>query len=112
MNNILCFPNKYNCPLNDMIISKNNDSSLINDGYDEINLNNSFLIYLNTNENIERPIIITNFISFDKPWNHEYQHIIAYKDNKKREQIPFDDYDIFMRKVPLKYFSFISLNDK
>jgi len=114
MNNILCFPKKYNCPLNDMIISKNNDSSLIDDGYDEINLNNSFSIYLNTNENIERPIIITNFISFDKPWNHEYQHIIAYKDNKKnkkREQIPFDDYDIFMRKVPLKNFSFISLND-
>ena len=114
MNNILCFPNKYNCPLSDMIISKNNDSSLLNDGYDEINLNNSFSIYLNTNENIERPIIITNFISFDKPWNHEYQHIIAYKDNKKnkkREEILFDDYDIFMRKVPFNNFSFISLND-
>ena len=67
MNNILCFPNKYNGPLNDMIISKNNDSSLINDGYDEMNLNNSFPIYLNTNENIERPFIITNFFSFDKP---------------------------------------------
>ena len=114
MNNILCFPKKYNCPLNDMIISKNNDSSLIDDGYDEINLNNSFSIYLNTNENIERPIIITNFISLDKPWNHEYQNIIAYKDNKKdnkREKIIFDDYDIFMRKVPFNNFSFISLND-
>ena len=118
MNNILCLPKKYNCPLNDMIISYNNDSSLINEGYDEINLNNSFSIYLNTNENIERPIIITNFISFDKPWNHEYQNIIAYEDNKKnkkREQIPFDDYDIFMRRVSIfiffNNFSFILLND-
>ena len=114
MNNILCLPKKYNCPLNDMIISKNNDSSLIDDGYEEINLNNSFSIYLNTNENIERPIIITNFISFDKPWKHEYQHIIAYKDNKKdkkRETITFDDYDIFMKKVTFNNFSFISLND-
>ena len=114
LNNILCLPNQYNCPLNDMIISKNNHSSLIDDGYVEINLNNSFSIYLNTNENIERPIIITKFISFDKPWNHEYQHIIAYKDNKKdkkREGILFDDYDIFMRKVPFNNFSFISLND-
>ena len=114
MNNILCLPKAYNCPLNDMIISNNNDSSLLDNGYDEINLNNSLSIYLNTNENIERPIIITNFISFDKPWNHEYQHIIAYKDNKKnkkREQVPFDDYDIFMRKVSFNKFSFISLND-
>ena len=114
MNNILCLPKAYNCPLNDMIISNNNDSSLLDNGYDEINLNNSLSIYLNTNENIERPIIITNFISFDKPWNHEYQHIIAYKDNKKnkkREQVPFNDYDIFMRKVSFNKFSFISLND-
>jgi len=114
MNNILCLPKKYNCPLNDMVISKNNNSSLIDDGYVEINLNNSFSIYLNTNENIERPIIVTNFISFDKPWNHEYQNIIAYKDNKKdnkREEILFDDYDIFMRKVPFNNFPSISLND-
>ena len=114
MNNILCLPKAYNCPLNDMIISNNNDSSLLDNGYDEINLNNSLSIYLNTNENIERPIIITNFISFDKPWNHEYQHIIAHKDNKKnkkREQVPFNDYDIFMRKVSFNKFSFISLND-
>ena len=114
MNNILCLPKAYNCPLNDMIISNNNDSSLLDNGYNEINLNNSLSIYLNTNENIERPIIITNFISFDKPWNHEYQHIIAYKDNKKnkkREQVPFDDYDIFMRKVSFNKFSFIPLND-
>ena len=114
MNNILCLPKKYNCPLNDMIISKNNDLSLKDDGYDEINLNNSFSIYLNTNENIERPIIITNFISIDKPWNHEYQNIIAYKDNKKdnkREEILFDNYDIFMRKVPFNNFPSISLNN-
>jgi len=114
MNNILCLPKKYNCPLNDMVISKNNNSSLIDDGYVEINLNNSFSIYLNTNENIERPIIVTNFISLDKPWNHEYQNIIAYKDNKKdnkREKFLFDDYDMFMRKVPFNNFSSISLND-
>jgi len=114
MNNILCLPKKYNCPLNDMIISKNNDLYLKDDGYDEINLNNSFSLYLNTNENIERPILITNFISFDKPWSHEYQNIIAYKDNKKdnkREEVLFDGYDIFMRKVPFNNFSFISLND-
>ena len=114
MNNILCLPKKYNCPLNDMVISKNNNSSLIDDGYVEINLNNSFSIYLNTNENIERPIIVTNFISLDKPWNHEYQNIIAYKDNKKdnkREEILFDNYDIFMRKVPFNNFPSISLNN-
>jgi len=118
MNNILCFPTKYNCPLNDIIISKNKNSSLIDEGYEEINLNNSISIYLNTNENIERPIIITNFISYDRPWNHEYQKIVAYKDekkkkekDKKREQILFEDYDIFMRKVSFNNFSFIPLND-
>ena len=114
MNNILCFPMIYNCPLNDIIISNNNNKSLLDEGYDEISLNNSFSIYLNANENIERPIIITNFISFDKPWNHEYQNIIAYKDNKKdnkREKIIFDDYDIFMRKVPFNNFPFISLSN-
>jgi len=114
MNNILCLPKKYNCPINDMVISKNNNSSLIDDGYVEINLNNSFSIYLNINENIERPIIVKNFISFDKPWNHEYQNIIAYKENKKnnkREMFLFDDYDMFMRKVPFNNFSSISLND-
>ena len=114
MNNILCFPKKYNCPLNDIIISNNNNKSLLDEGYDEISLNNSFSIYLNANENIERPIIITNFVSLDKPWNHEYLNIIAYKDNKKdnkREKILFDEYDIFMRRVPFNNFPFISLSD-
>ena len=57
MNNILCLSKKYNCPLNDMIISENNDSSLIDDGYEEIDLNNSFSIYLNTKENIETALV-------------------------------------------------------
>ena len=117
MNNILCLPKKYNCPLNDIIISRNKNSSLIDNGYDEITLNNSFLIYLNTKENIERPIIITNFISFDKPWNHEYQQIIEYNPNKlsklnfKKRIKAFDDYDIYMKIVPFLNFNNITLND-
>ena len=117
MNNILCLPKKYNCPLNDIIISRNKNSSLIDNGYDEITLNNSFLIYLNTKENIERPIIITNFISFDKPWNHEYQQIIEYEENKSSDEVLenrtkiFDDYDIYMKIVPFLNFNNITLND-
>jgi len=117
MNNILCMPKKYNCPLNDIIISKNKNSSLIDYGYDEIILNDSFFIYLNTKENIERPIIITNFISFDKPWNHEYQQILEYDKSKlsklhlKRRIKVFDDYDIYMNIVPFLNFNNISLND-
>ena len=117
MNNILCLPKKYNCPLNDIIISRNKNSSLIDNGYDEITLNDSFLIYLNTKENIERPIIITNFISFDKPWNHEYQQIIEYEENKSSDEVLenrtkiFDDYDIYMKIVPFLNFNNITLND-
>jgi hypothetical protein len=117
MNNILCLPKKYNCPLNDIIISRNKNSSLIDNGYDEITLNDSFLIYLNTKENIERPIIITNFISFDKPWNHEYQQIIEYEENKSNDEVLenrtkiFDDYDIYMKIVPFLNFNNITLND-
>ena len=117
MNNILCLPKKYNCPLNDIIISKNKNSSLIDYGYDEIILNDSFFIYLYTKENIERPIIITNFISFDKPWNHEYQQILQY-DKSQLSKLPlkrrikvFDDYDIYMNIVPFLNFNNISLND-
>ena len=109
MNNILCLPKKYNCPLNDIIISKNKNLTLIDNGYNEITLNNSFFIYLNTEENIEKPIIITNFISFDKPWNHEYQNIIG-KYKKGKEEI-FDSYDIYMKIVPFLNFSNITLED-
>jgi len=110
MNNILCLPKKYNCPLNDIIISKNKNLTLIDNGYNEIILNNSFFIYLNTQENIEKPIIITNFISFGKPWNHEYQKIIH--NNKYEEKIEiFDGYDIYMKIVPFQNFSNITLDD-
>ena len=111
MNNILCLPKKYNCPLNDIIISRNKNSSLIDNGYDEITLNNSFLIYLNTKENIERPIIITNFISFDKPWNHEYQNIIGIGRYLQEKEEFFDGYDIYMKIVPFLNFSNITLED-
>ena len=106
---ILCLPKKYNCPLNDIIISKNKNLTLIDNGYNEITLNNSFFIYLNTEENIEKPIIITNFITFDKPWNHEYQNIIG-KYKKGKEEI-FDSYDIYMKIVPFLNFSNITLED-
>ena len=109
MNNILCLPKKYNCPLNDIIISKNKNLTLIDNGYNEITLNNSFFIYLNTEENIEKPIIITNFITFDKPWNHEYQNIIG-KYKKGTEDI-FDSYDKYMKIVPFLNFSNITLED-
>ena len=109
MNNILCLPKKYNCPLNDIIISKNKNLTLIDNGYNEITLNNSFFIYLNTEENIEKPIIITNFISFDKPWNHEYQNIIGRYYQEKEEF--FDGYDIYMIIVPFLNFSNITLED-
>jgi len=109
MNNILCLPKKYNCPLNNIIISKNKNLTLIDYGYNEITLNNSFFIYLSTKENIEKPIIITNFISFDKPWNHEYQNIIS-KYKRDKADI-FDGYDINMKIVPFLNFSNITLDD-
>jgi len=110
MNNILCLPKIYNCPLNDIIIRKNKNLTLIDNGYNEITLNNLFFIYLNTQENIEKPIIITNFISFEKPWNHEYQKIIDYDKYKEKAEI-FDDYDIYMKIVPFQNFSNITLDD-
>ena len=55
-NNILCFPIKYICCLNELIISNLYDYNLINNGYSQILLNNNIFIYLNTNENKEGPI--------------------------------------------------------
>jgi hypothetical protein len=110
MNNILCMPKKYNCPLNDIIVSRDKNLTLIDSGYNEITLNNSFFIYLNTKENIERPIIITKFISFEKPWNHEYQNFINSVFSYEKAEI-FDDYDIYMKIVPFLNFSSITLDD-
>jgi hypothetical protein len=110
MNNILCMPKKYNCPLNDIIVSRDKNLTLIDSGYNEITLNNSFFIYLNTKENIERPIIITKFISFNKPWNHEYQNYINRDFRNENVEI-FDDYDIYMKIVPFLNFSSIALDD-
>ena len=115
-NNILCFPIKYNCPLNDLIISNSYDYNLINNGYSQIVLDNDISIYLNTNENIERPIIIEIFFSFDNPWEHEWQKIIANKDNKKnennkREKLSFEKYDKYMIKANKQNIFLISLND-
>jgi hypothetical protein len=108
MNNILCMPKKYNCPLNDIIVSREKNLTLIDSGYNEITLNNSFFIYLNTKENIERPIIITKFISFNKPWNHEYQNFINKEYNREEKAKVFDDY---MKNVPFLNFSSITLDD-
>ena len=84
MNNILCFPKKYNC----------HDSFLLKNNYSEIELENDISIYLNNEENIDRPIIITNFVTYDKPWDHEWEKLIAKNDNKiKREKFPFENYD-------------------
>ena len=117
-NNILCFPIKYNCPLNDLIISNSYDYKLINNGYSQILLDNNISIYLNTNENIERPIIISIFLSFDKPWEHEWQTIISYEDpnkkeddNGKRYEFFFEDYDKYMINSTVQNKFFISLDD-
>ena len=112
MNNILCFPKKYNCPLNDLQISNHNDSFLLNNNYSEVILENDISIYLNNEENIDRPIIITNYLSFDKPWEHEWEKLIA-KNNKKikREKFPFENYDIFMINSSFNNLSPISLDD-
>ena len=97
MNNILCFPEKYNCPLNDIQISFNNDLSLLNDGYVETLLENNISIYLNYEENIDKPIIVSNFLSVDRPWNHEWEYLMVNKKNdKKRRYFPFDSFDIYM----------------
>ena len=118
LNNILCLPNKYNCPLNDLIISSQNNSKLKDKEYYEKILDNDISLYLNTQKNIDRPIIISNFLSFDKPWDHEWQKIIGYKDSKKgekdnlkREKFPFENYDKYMTIVPFQNFSFITLNN-
>ena len=117
-NNILCFPIKYNCPLNDLIISNSYDYDLIDNGYSQVLLDNNISIYLNTNENIDRPIIISIFLSFDKPWEHEWQEIIAYKEgekyedeNKKREEFLFENYDKYMISTTEQNKFYISLDN-
>ena len=112
MNNILCFPIKYNCPLNDLQITNKHDSFLLNNNYSEIELENDISIFLNNEDNIDRPIIITNLLSFDKPWDHEWEKLIAKNDNKtKREKFPFENYDIFMINSSFNNLSPISLTD-
>ena len=109
MNNILCLPKKYNCPLNDMQISTNNNLSLLNNGYKETILENNISIYLNYEANINRPIIISNILSIDQPWDHEWEKLIVNKKgDKKRKFFPFESFDIYM----IKFNSFnISLED-
>ena len=46
MNNILCLPKKYNCHLNDIQISFNNNLTLLNKRYKEVLLKDSNSIYL------------------------------------------------------------------
>ena len=112
MNNILCFPKKYNCPLNDLQISNQHDSFLLNNNYSEVKLENDISVYLNYEENIDRPIIITNFLSFEKPWEHEWEKLIAKKNKKiKRDKFPFENYDIFMLNSSFHDLSPISLNE-
>ena len=112
MNNILCFPKKYNCPLNDLQFSNKHDSFLLKNNYSEIELEIDISIYLNNEENIDRPIIITNFLSYDKPWDHEWEKLIAKNDKKiKREKYPFENYDIYMINSSFHNLSPISLTD-
>ena len=112
MNNILCFPKKYNCPLNDLQISIKHDSFLLNNNYSEIELENDISLYLNNEENVDRPIIVTNLLSFDKPWDHEWEKLIAKNDKKiKRENFPFENYDIYMINSSFHNLSPISLTD-
>ncbi len=97
MNNILCFPKKYNCPLNDIQISFNNNLTLLNKGYKEVLLKDNNSIYLNNEINIDRPIIVSIFLSIDKPWDHEWDNLMVNKKkDKKRTYYPFESYDIYM----------------
>ena len=115
-NNILCFPKKYNCPLNDLQISFNNNTNLLNNGFSEERLENNISIYLNYQKNIDRPIITTIFLSFDNPWNHEWEELISSKikdkeEKNKRENFPFSNYDKYMINSPFPKLSLISLKD-
>ena len=84
--------------------------------YSQVLLDNNISIYLNTNENIERPIIISIFLSFDNPWEHEWNKIIAYKEgekyeNKIREEFKFENYDKYMISAIEQKTFYISLDD-
>ena len=84
--------------------------------YSQVLLDNNISIYLNTNENIERPIIISIFLSFDNPWEHEWNKIIAYKEgekyeNKIREEFKFENYDKYMISAIEQNTFYISLDD-
>ena len=117
--NVLCLPEKYECPLNDLKIGDSNDTNLINAGYTETELDNNISLYLNTNKNIVRPIIISLFLSYDRPWDHEWSKIIAYENDKdkkdetkeKRELFSFENYDEYMKNVFDENNFLISLND-
>lgn len=116
-NNILCFPEKYNCPLNGIRISESKDDNLIDEGYNETQLDNNIFVYLNTNETIERPIVTSLFLSSDKPWDHEWFKIIAYevknddKKKEKREMFSFEQYDEFMIYTSNEKRFLVSLED-
>ena len=112
MNNILCLPKKYKCPLNDMQISYNYDSILLNNNYSEVILENNISIYLNNEENIDRPIIVSYFLSYDKPLDHEWDILISNKDeDKKSIKYLFENYDKFMINSSFCNSSLISLDD-
>ena len=111
MNNILCFPKKYNCPLNDIKIEKKNDSKLLSEKYKEYDINDDYSIYLGNNISIKKKIIIDNYLSTDKLWDHEWKELIGLqkykkskdkkkrKELKKREEFKFENYDKFMELV-------------
>lgn len=116
MDNILCFPKRYKCPLNGLQISFNNNTNLLKNGYTEEILENNISIYLNNQENIDRSIIITIFLSFDKPWNHEWGELISNKiknkeERNKRENFPFSNYDKYMINVDFPKLSLISIDN-
>ena len=51
-------------------------------------------------------------MSYDKPWDHEWEKLIAKNDKKiKREEFPFEKYDIYMINSSFNNLSPISLTD-
>ena len=88
LNQIVCLHQNYSCPINDIIFNQNQTYSIkINEtiiNYDNIKINDNLYIHY-TNKNINKKIISSFNISFNKPCSHMYQ-------NPKRSNI-FIAYD-------------------
>jgi len=77
LNQIVCLHQNYSCPINDIIFNQNQTYSIkINEtiiNYDNIKINDNLYIHY-TNKNINKKIISSFNISFDKPCSHFYQN--------------------------------------